>query len=218
MRQIWLNKKNNERCILFFNGWGMDENAVCRMEMGNYDICMFNNYSQSYFVNDDFVTYKEVILMAWSLGVWASEHVLTKTNIRLHKKIAINGTSQPVNKEFGIPEHIFINTLKNWNELNREKFNARMMGGKNSLNNYAAFLSKRSAEEQKEELQSIYEQQQSLSVSKLAWDVAVVGQNDLIFSETNQINWWTGKTRIIKTEHPHFPFIGIESWKQITEY
>ena len=43
MRIVWLNKKNRDRVIIFFNGWGMDENAVIRLS-GLYDLLMVYDY------------------------------------------------------------------------------------------------------------------------------------------------------------------------------
>ncbi len=41
MKYKWLNKQNNKKLIIFFNGLGMDENAVNHLDTEDYDIVMF---------------------------------------------------------------------------------------------------------------------------------------------------------------------------------
>ena len=43
MKYEWLNKCENKNLIVFFNGWGMDSNAVSNLNFGNYDILIFYN-------------------------------------------------------------------------------------------------------------------------------------------------------------------------------
>jgi len=44
MKHLWLNKKNNENLIVFFNGWGMDEKIVSHLDYENYDVGCVINY------------------------------------------------------------------------------------------------------------------------------------------------------------------------------
>ena len=72
MKYKWLNKGvNNSKLILFFNGWGMDENVVKHLDCENYDVLMFYDYNT---LNTDFDwdlldVYPEKNLIAWSMGV-----------------------------------------------------------------------------------------------------------------------------------------------------
>ena len=45
MKYKWLNLKNNQKLIIFFNGWGMDEGVVKHLDCEGYDILMFYNYN-----------------------------------------------------------------------------------------------------------------------------------------------------------------------------
>jgi pimeloyl-[acyl-carrier protein] methyl ester esterase len=215
MNRHWINKKQNHTCILFFNGWGMDEKAIAHLRVDGSDLCMFNNYRSIEPLRDDISSYQNIVLVAWSLGVWAAEQTICQSHIRIHKSIAINGTSRPIHNQYGIPRHIFEMTLQGWNETNRVKFNRRMMGGTQSLNDQERFLPHRSVEDQKDELQAIHSFQESKVPCSFQWDVALVGGSDLIFPALNQCNWWTGKTRIRETTYPHFPFAGMQHWDQL---
>ena len=45
MKYKWLNRGENNKIILFFNGWGMDENVVKHLDCEDYDVLMFYDYN-----------------------------------------------------------------------------------------------------------------------------------------------------------------------------
>ena len=55
MEYKWLNNKNNNKIIIFFNGWGMDESVVSHLNPADFDILMFYDYN-SLDTNFDFST------------------------------------------------------------------------------------------------------------------------------------------------------------------
>ena len=67
MKAYWQNKKNNDKLIVFFNGWAMDENAIRHLECGNFDVLIIYDYRD--ISSFDFESYKEKYLIAWSMGV-----------------------------------------------------------------------------------------------------------------------------------------------------
>jgi biotin synthesis protein BioG len=215
MDQIWINKKQNPTCILFFNGWGMDAKAIEHIDTEGFDVCMFYNYRRIESITDNFKNYQKVIIIAWSLGVWAAEQAIFLSDVTIHKSLAINGTSCPVHDQYGIPNRVFDMTLQGWNETSRVKFNRRMMGGDKNLYDCEKFLSGRSAIDQKEELQAIYSAYNKNHNHPINWDAALVGMNDLVFPVSNQLNWWTGKAKITETNRPHFPFTELKCWDQL---
>jgi len=217
MHNAWINRESNPKCILFFNGWGMDENAVKHLDSSGYDICMFNNYINLEGMTAEYKGYDEIYVIAWSLGVWAASRVLKETGVKAVRKIAINGTELPVDDEFGIPEEVFLGTLTGWDERNRDKFNLRMMGGRESLRKFSSMLPERDPGDQKDELSSIFIKAGEKRNSFLDWDAAVIGKGDMIFTARNQKKWWNGKARIIEKDMPHFPFTLFRSWKSIIE-
>lgn len=215
MNLFWMNRQQNKKCILFFTGWGMDENAIRHLGHTGYDLCMLNNYQSIESLPAHNLDYEEIDVVAWSLGVWVAEQVLAPSRIRITQSIAINGTSHPIHNEWGIPETIFTSTLHKWNEKNRIKFNMRMMGGKQNYLQYHSLLSKRVVDHQKKELQAITQQYKADRKVGLNWDKVIIGANDLILPPQNQLNWWTGKSRIVKSAIPHFPFMATKNWTDI---
>lgn len=72
--------------------------------------------------------------------------------------------------------------------------------------NLETFLSKRpqrAVEELQEELRRIGELVKSCAVPSFAWERAVIGKNDLIFTAVNQRNAWTG-TEVAEYDIPHY--------------
>ncbi|MBE9466795.1 MAG: DUF452 family protein [Bacteroidetes bacterium] len=215
MKKKWLNKENNKNCILFFNGWGMDEKAVCHLDSENFDICMFNEYNSIFEIDENFDKYKNIYLIAWSLGVWASAKALYQSKIKIAKAIALNGTQQPIDINKGISPTVFNASLTGWNDKSRNKFNMRILGGREQYSLFNKNLSLRNVENQKDELTHILNEVSKNNTHEIKFDCALVGSKDLIFSSNNQLNYWNTKTRIVKAEIPHFPFSGFTSWNEI---
>ena len=71
MKYKWLNIKNNQKLIVFFNGWGMDECVVKHLDCENFDILMFYDYNTlgTDFDYESLNIYPEKNLIAWSMGV-----------------------------------------------------------------------------------------------------------------------------------------------------
>ena len=94
MKYKWLNKSNNKKLIVFFNGWGMDEKVVSHLSFNDFDVLMFYNYTDTDKSDFDFSNYEYKILLAWSMGVYVS-NIYYETFKGFDKYIAINGTQYP---------------------------------------------------------------------------------------------------------------------------
>ena len=121
MQYKWLNKQNNKKLIVFFNGWGMDEKAVEHLECNNYDILTFYDYRNFEIETFDFSKYEKKYLIAWSMGVYVCNYFYDLFK-NFDKFIAINGTQKPIDDEFGIPKIIYNLTVENFNDLSCAKF------------------------------------------------------------------------------------------------
>lgn len=206
----WINLRGNDCLIIFFNGWGMDENVLSQMNHTGYDVLVFYNYSSFSFSMPSIGSYKTIYLVAWSMGVYAAE----ASGIVPDVAIAINGTSLPVDDVCGINRKTVLSTMDNWCELSRNKFNGRMMGGAALLQQAGMLLPNRSVEDQKSELSSIVGSAQEF-VPSMRWDKAIVGQRDLIFLPSNQWNYWKDKTMVKEVDIPHWPFTYFVDWDSI---
>lgn len=213
MRIEWLNKTGNGRVVLFFNGWGMDGRAVKHLKCRS-DVLMFYDYrSMELEVLPDLNAYREINVVAWSMGVWAAAQFLTTRNIRSLKRVALNGTERPVDDRYGIPVRVYALTEKGMTEKGREKFVARMLNAQ--AENLVVDFTNRPLSEVCEELSRIREESAVLQ-NVLEWDTVYISQQDVIFPVAGQQTWWTERGAEIRMlPGGHFPFYQFESWEEI---
>ena len=202
MKYKWLNQKNNSKIIVFFNGWGMDENVVNHLNPETYDIIMFYDYNN---LDTDFDfkiinSYKQKHLIAWSMGVM----IATLFKQDYDSKTAINGTIFPINNEYGIPERIYDLTIKGFNEKGAKKFINNMF-----LEDPPSFEIKRENENQKNELIALkkYKGNENFKYTRV-----ILSSDDKIIPTKNQINYWKIEPNIISG---HCPFFQLKSWSEL---
>ena len=100
MEYKWLNKQDNDKLIIFFNGWGMDGNAVKHLKPEDYDIVMFYDYNN---LETDFELdkeYSETNLIAWSMGVMVAGIKEANKFSYNNKLVAINGTPKTIDEKY----------------------------------------------------------------------------------------------------------------------
>lgn len=219
MQLTWVIKNNSDKLIIFFNGWSLDENIVKHLTTAEFDVLMFNDYSDLEIAAETLEkinSYAEVNVIAWSFGVWACGNVINNFK-NVKSAIAINGTLIPIDNNLGIPKKIFNLTLTHLSEENYVRFFKNMFAGEVDLSQ----ISTRSIENKKQELEQI----QKLSVEKNCaqnadfFNKTFIGINDKIISAKNQINFW-GETdaQIIEIENGHYIFDLFKTWDEILNY
>lgn len=210
MQYFWLNKKNNNKLILFFNGWAMNETPVQHLKCDDFDVLVLYDYRNLNFdlSQFDFSKYEQKYLICWSMGVYAS--CLFKKELKdFDKKIAINGTTKIIDNNFGIPEKIYKITVKLLNEDSCDKFIKNMFDN-GKLNPEITIT--RELFELKEELVSI---QKIELFEELDFDLAIISNDDKIVPTKNQLNFWQNKTQIKEISSTHCPFEKFESWMEL---
>lgn len=202
-------RENNNKLVIVFAGWGMDQHSFLPLCTENHDFILYYNYSADEpLVLPDHKTYSKIVLIGWSLGVWAAEYMSESMNLHPDLTIAINGTPLPADDRYGIPLEIFEGTLNNINEKGMEKFNIRLFGSKAVLENNLDKLSKRSIESYGSELRWLYNRIMENPDRKYRWDIALISTNDRVFPTSNMLNYWSGRkgTSFITMDLPHYPF------------
>lgn len=208
MKYKWLNKQNNDKLIIFFNGWGMDENAVSHLECDDFDVVEFHDYNN---LSTDIIlnNYRETHLVAWSMGVGVNGYIWKNIVKDYNSATAICGTPYPINDKYGIPEKIYNLTIKRFSENSADKFIKRMFMG-----NTDKIVTKRSLESMKTELTALlkYDYNNDFHYTK-----AIIPNNDLIIPTKNQKNYWetVKDTEIIITDTGHYPFLLYNSWSEL---
>ena len=217
MQIEFLHKTNKPKLILFFNGWGMNDSVVKHLENSDFDVLSFSNYDNDFSFDLTLLeSYKEIHLIAWSMGVWAASKTLEGYTFKLKRSVAINGTLKPISDTFGIPISIFEGTINNFSDRNKMKFDRRMLGSKESFAWYQNLSLKRGNSSQLEELKIIYKNAINTTID-FTFDEIFIGQEDLIFPVNNQIEFWKNKGQVTKIECPHFPFLFFNSWSDIID-
>lgn len=210
MQYKWLNKNNNKKIILFFNGWGMNETPVQHLKNDNFDVLMIYDYRSIDINLNQFNLneYEEKYLICWSMGVYAAN--LFKENLKdFDKKIAINGTNKVIDDEFGIPKRIYKVTVKFLNEDSCDKFIKNMFND-GKLNPNVKIT--KTIEELRDELIAI----QNLELNQeLQFDKAIISSNDKIIPTQNQINFWQSKAEYKIINSTHCPFEDYSSWQDL---
>ena len=169
-------------------------------------------------------SYEAVTIVAWSLGAWAAEQVVPHWSILPTKQrlIAVAGSPYPMHDQWGIPKQIFVGTLEGLTDENRQRFNRRMCGGKRYKQLYD-ILSERPTTELRDELQAVYdslatpEASGSTPHTRLAWDLAIIGERDQIFPAKNLSTLWKAVNvpTLLLPDGYHYLFDLWQSWSEL---
>ena len=217
MKQCFLKKAvGNRGLILFFGGWGSSPELFSGHEIEpGYDCIFCWDYRDLGFSFDSLGGYDRVSVYAWSMGVWVAQHVLSgRLAVEPEAAIAVCGTPHPVDDLRGIPRAVFLGTMKNMSDPVLRKFRKRMCG--HDLDAYMSRVGNRTVEELSEELESLFvfvtggeADRTPVAGLRLSWNVAVIGEDDLIFPAANQLRDWTseelgGTCETVVVKSPHY--------------
>ena len=192
MQQRFIKRENNPRLLLFFAGWGSDEHLFGRQVADGYDYLLCFDYRNLDFDYTLLEGYREIRLLAWSMGVWVAGQVLAGKNYPWQEKVAVGGTPYPIDDRRGIPEAIFRATLENFSDAALVRFRRRICGTAAQVKEFLSHQPYRTTKELQEELQALDDCVHRLPAVAFRWDKAIVGTNDKIFPPANQRNAWQG--------------------------
>lgn len=196
----------SREAVIFFGGWGSGAELFrdCVFPEDK-DVILCCDYRNLHF-NEGILDfpyemlrpYGTVILYAWSMGVYVASAF--KTGMQKYKEntpdfhsavtfsTAINGTETPVSDDYGIPEAIFKGTLEEMSQRTLTKFRRRMCG--HNLEYFMEHVPSASADELKDELQSLFDMVMEHGVLRSRWDAAICSGGDLIFPFASQKACW----------------------------
>ncbi len=211
-------KAGNEKLLLFFSGWAASPEVFQHLRMeSDTDLWICYDYRELNFEEETLSFYKEIRLVAWSLGVWVAATILGKKQRSFTEAIAIGGTLCPIHDQWGIPEAIFRGTLDNITEEGIHRFNRRMCGGREQLKAYEQILP-RPLTDIRKELETLYaEIKKTPAAFPLfdRWTYTLIPSGDRIFPAENLRAFWQNRCSIIEIEAPHYPFYLWTQWNEI---
>lgn len=185
----------------------MDATPFHDLRCDGYDVAVIYDYTDEELDVTPLQRYREIVILAWSMGVFEALRFLLRWPLPVSLKIAVNGTLTPVDDSRGIPVSIFRGTLATLSETSLSKFNRRMCG---SVRAYAEFMSRaprRSFDSVKAELAALYGRSRAAGgdlPDSSIWDVAVISTDDMIFPASAQRLAWQS-TAIIELSEAHLP-------------
>ena len=202
MKYKWLNKKNNQKLIVFFNGWGMDESVVKHLSFDDYDVIMFYDYN-SLDADFDFKIlnfYKKKYLVSWSMGVMIG----TLFDLNYNSTTAINGTLKPIDDKYGIPLRVYTLTLKGFSPISSQKFIKNMFKEECDLPKV-----NRDFENQKTELEALTHYESNM---EFKYNRVIIASDDKIIPTKNQCAFWNREPNI---NSGHAPFNNYTKWSEL---
>ena len=219
MKAYWLNKQGNKNLIVFFAGWSFDENPFKTLKFGENDVLFVYDYNDMSLPCefDVFEKYENKTLIAWSMGVFIG-YLLKDLFLNFDKKIAINGTINPVDNECGIPVKIFELTLKHAKKGLEGKFYQNVFLSEEDYNKYLENPVKRPIDDRVSELENLYSliKNRSGAEYKHFYDFAMVSEGDKIIPSENQKECHKRcNTEVIILPYGHNPFYNFISWEDI---
>jgi hypothetical protein len=218
MRTYIRRREKNSHLVVFFGGWGSDENMFVPLCTDDFDFIMFYNYSaDEALVLPETKTYDRITLIGWSIGVWAAEYLTSKTGIVPDVSIAVNGTPLPADNQYGIPLDVFEENLNNITEENMEKFYLKVFGDKKTYLINADRVPRRTLKSLQDELRWLYNRIMEQKEPGFKWDYAVTSEIDRIFPAENMKSYWgkESSTKHMIVPLPHYLF---HTWNSFTEF
>jgi hypothetical protein len=218
MKLNWLAQRGAPQLLLFFNGWGMDERVVAHLAPpAGCDLLEVHGYADRDGAPLERVLagYGSFVLVAWSFGVWAAAVVLAAVRRVPAVAVAINGTCRPIDAEYGIPPQLYRATLERFSAPALDSFTRRMCGGPEALAHYRARASRRSLDDQGDELRALAADVPATPVPASPFTRAIVGSADRIVPPRHQSRCWEGAAATSVLPLPHYPFCALERWEQI---
>lgn len=219
MKSFWLNKQNNKNLIVFFTGWSFDYHPFEHLTCENYDVLFVYDYNDLTVPQDlkELSNYENKNLITWSMGVFAA-YQLKELFKDFNSKLAINGTTTPVDDNFGIPVKMFELTLKHAQKGLEGKFYQNVFLTENEFEKYKTQPVKRSIENRVAELENLYNFIRSkidMGYEKF-YDFAIVSDFDKIIPPKNQTaSHNKNNIPTITLPYGHNPYYNFNTWSEI---
>lgn len=208
-------REKNRELVVLYGGWGTDENLFVPLCSDKFDFILFYDYSaDEALLLPETKTYDKIILIGWSLGVWAAQYLSAKTGIIPDLKIAVNGTSFPADDRYGIPLKVIEGTLNKMSEKTMEKYFRRMLGSRKSFQAKMERLPRRTVKSLQDELRWLYNRIMEQTDQNFNWNYAVISENDRVFPVKSQMNYWSGhsETKSVVLPMNHYLFDNWENY------
>lgn len=210
---------NNTKLIIFFAGWGMSPAPFSFLDCEDNDVLMVYDYTNNNMqinLPELLASYKQVDLIAWSLGVAISNIIMQPFQDKLQSALAINGSIMPIHNNFGIPPDIFQATIENLLNGGITGFYRRMCKTPIIRKRFMSTPPDREPDDLKDELIALYDKLNNITPDNSIFKHAIVCNDDKIIPPDNQTGCWNHfNVPYALLKAPHFPFYEWSAWRRI---
>lgn len=215
MELSWLNRKHNQECILFFNGWGMDPTPFTGIPFGVIDVVMAWDYRQpGAFPQHILERYRAVHLAAWSMGVWAAATWLHKAAEHFASTTAIAGTLDPIHDRCGLPEAAYNTMADAFTSARLASFHLSMFDDQGDHQRFIENKPRRPDSELAVELNTLRDTYRREGTAPNIYTNVLLTSRDQVFPLRNQLRAWKG-VESRRMNWTHFPFYSLPDWQAL---
>lgn len=203
MEVRWLKQTGSPEAIVVFGGWAVGPEVFDNLA-GDQDILFVSDYRDLSADLPDLSGYEQVSLLAWSFGVAAYGHWQHGRLDPFQRRIAVNGSLTPVDRERGIPPVVMQKTIETLSAASYLRFITRVFGA--GQPEAAIDIAAR-----QEELRAVAARG---AAPDPGFDHVWISEKDKIFPAANLKRAWAGHS-ISSLAAPHMPFAEFSRWQEL---
>lgn len=217
-------KSSGDNLIIFFLGYAQDERPFERyvaLLPENTALLVVFDYGNGEDALPDLSAYKQVRVIAWSMGVMMAPGIMHGFRGRFERRHAVNGTIEGISDTCGIAPGIWDQTIAELDEAHADNFVRLMCRAPLLLKEYLRTRPERSVESLRRELIFLRDHARDVKDPGIFYDDAHVSKKDLIMPARAVLKSFAGKgVPCETTNEPHYapetfarlisrPFAGI---------
>lgn len=199
----WLKQEQSAEVIVIFGGWAVGPEVFSHLE-GAQDLIFVSDYRDLNAELPDLAAYARRSLLAWSFGVASYGHWQQGRPDPFTRKVAVNGSLTPVDRETGVPPIAMRKTMETLTQEAYQLFLARVFGAPRpkAVIDVAA---------RRAELVAVQERG---AAPDPGFDHIWMSDRDKIFPAANLNRAWAGQA-LRTQEGAHMPFDSFSRWEEL---
>lgn len=186
----------------------MDPGPFAHLSRTGYDVMVVWDYTSLELDATPMRHYDEIVVVAWSLGVFMAAATANHLPVPVTARIAVAGTLMPIDDLRGVPTSKFWNTLAGLADGSMTKLLRRMCRDTAQYEEFMQHMPQRTIDDICTELEAVPRHVREADVTRLGkrWDYALVPQDDRMVPSDNQRRAWEGQaTTVLTISGSHMP-------------
>ena len=192
-----MKKEASPSLVVFVLGWAANHRFVEHIRPRGFDVLSISDLRELKALA--FPEYRHKVLLAWSFGIWAAEHMFREEVFE--RAVALCGSPLPMSDKHGLGLRRARLTLRSLPD-GLLPFYRACLGP--SFERFLPMLPARSPEELRQELDFLIERSSHNDAPHIPWKQAVLGEKDTIFPLAPLLDYWGDKA--LALPFSHYPF------------